>query len=236
MKPSQIAILSAGGVIAGTIVVGALIVRVALPQIETEESGPRERASESSDLSGFSEIEIHGSWRVNVVQGDAWQVRFSYPEGDGEGLVASVSGDRLQLNADSQGRWFRRSNTVFGADIVMPTLGELELAGGGEIEFSGFEGDRLVIEIAGAAEVEGRNGGFDELELSVAGASAIDLRGVVVTNARVSLTGASDVTLAMNGGELTGSMAGAGSIEYYGSVARESIDVAGFGTVERADE
>ena len=236
MKPSQIAMLSAGGVVAGTIVVAALIVRIALSQTEPAGPGPRERAPGNSDLTGFSAIEINGSWQVNVTQGDVWQVRFSYPEGDREGLEASVSGERLRLNGESPRRWFGGSNTPFGADIVMPTLDELELAGNAEIEFSGFEGARLVIEIAGAAEVEGRNGSYDELDLSVAGASAIDLQGIVVTDARVDLAGASDVTLAMDGGELTGSMAGAGNIEYYGSVSRESIDVAGFGNVDRAGE
>ncbi len=236
MKPSKIAILSAGGVVAGTIVVGALVVRIALSQVEPEAPGPTERAPGSFDLTGFSEIEITGSWRINITRGDDWQVRFSYPEDARDELEASVSGERLRLDGDSRGRWFRSSNESFGADIVMPTLEELELAGDAEIEFSGFEGARLVIDIAGAAQLEGRNGGFDELDLSVAGASEIDLGGIVVTDARVDLVGASDVTLAMNGGELTGSMAGAGNIKYHGTVSREMVDVDGFGRVERVDD
>ena len=49
----------------------------------------------------------------------------------------------------------------------------------------------------------------------------------------VALAGASNITLTMDGGVLSGSMAGAGSIEYHGSVAAESVRVAGAARVER---
>ena len=216
----------------------ALLVRIALSQVGpgASVSGLGEAVPGNADLTGFTALEVSGSWRIDITRGDGWQVRFSHPEDSGDEINASVSGDRLRLSTDSGGRWFGRSTGTFGADILMPALRELELAGDAEIDFSGFEGARLQIEIAGAADVEGRDGRYDTLDLSVAGASEIDLRDVVVTEARVDLAGASDVTLAMDGGELTGSMAGAGNIEYYGTVSRERVDVAGFGRVERADE
>ena len=39
----------------------------------------------------------------------------------------------------------------------------------------------------------------------------------------------------MNGGALTGSMAGAGAIDYYGTVAEERVRIAGIGRVRRLD-
>ena len=101
------------------------------------------------------------------------------------------------------------------------------------MEVSGFRGRRLEVDIAGAARLEGLDGRYDELELSVAGASDIDLRGIAVTDAEIDLAGASNITLTMDGGVLSGSMAGAGSIEYYGSVTAESVRVAGAARVER---
>ena len=117
----------------------------------------------------------------------------------------------------------------------MPELNELDLAGASTLELSGFEGERLEVDIAGAVRIEGRDGRYDVLELSVAGASEIDLRGIVVTDARVDLAGASDVTLSMNGGILSGSMAGAGVIDYYGTVAEQRVSIAGVGHVRRVD-
>ena len=60
------------------------------------------------------------------------------------------------------------------------------------------------------------------------------LRGTAATDAYVDLAGASKVTLTMDGGTLSGSMAGAGRIEYHGTVAKESVRVAGAARVEWA--
>ena len=146
-----------------------------------------------------------------------------------------VRGDRLRLDRGSSGRWWGRNERTIRADIVMPELEELKLAGASHLELSGFDGSRLEVDIAGAIFLEGRDGRYDELDLSVAGASKIDLQGIVVTRAEVDLAGASDVTLYINGGELSGSLAGVGQIEYYGSVSDEDIDIAGFGRVNRVE-
>ena len=47
----------------------------------------------------------------------------------------------------------------------------------------------------------------------------------------IKVAGATNVALTMHGGELTGGLAGAGRIEYSGTVAREAVDIAGFGWV-----
>ena len=90
------------------------------------------------------------------------------------------------------------------------------------------------IDIQGATRLEGRDGRYDDLEPSVAGASEIDLRGIAVTDADLHFAGASNITLTMDGGALSGSMAGAGRIAYYGPVATETVHVAGAARVERA--
>ena len=76
--------------------------------------------------------------------------------------------------------------------------------------------------------------GAAELADAEASAEGAGLRGIAVTDADVDLAGASKITLTMDGGALSGSMAGAGSIEYYGAVAGESVRVAGAARVERA--
>ena len=65
----------------------------------------------------------------------------------------------------------------------------------------------------------------------MAGAGNAQFEGIVVTDADVEVAGATNVALTMDGGELTGGLAGAGQIEYAGTVSREAVDVAGFGWV-----
>ena len=188
------------------------------------------------DVADFKSVDIEGRWQIEITQGDEWQVEVSHSE-DLEGDVnVYVRGDRLVLSRRSSGGWWwRRTETRLKAEIVMPELTELELAGANQLDLSGFAGDRLRLEVAGANQVEGHDGRYDNLDLSVAGASEIDLGGIVVTDAKVDLPGASKVTLSMNGGVLAGTMAGAGTIGYYGTVAEERVRIAGVGRVRSLD-
>ena len=232
MKRSQIALLSVGGILAGIVIVSVVSARIALSHGGTEFLDTASIAG-GAGLRGFDGVEVAGRWRVNVSRGDGWRVDLSYPEDLEDRIKVRLRGDRLWLGFKSGVPWNEPGFPV-SADIVMPELEEVEVRGAAMVEVSGFRGRRLEIDIAGAARLEGRDGRYDELELSVAGASDIDLRGIAVTDADIDLAGASNITLTMDGGALSGSMAGAGSIEYYGSVSTESVHVAGAARVERA--
>ena len=232
MKRSQIALLSVGGVLAGIVIVSVVSARIALSHGGTEFLDTASIAG-GAGLRGFDGVEVAGRWRVNVSRGDDWRVDLSYPEDLEDRIKVRLRGDRLWLGLKSGVPWNEPGFPV-SADIVMPELEEVEVRGAAMVEVSGFRGRRLEVDIAGAARIEGRDGRYDELKLSVAGASDIDLRGIAVTDADIDLAGASNITLTMDGGALSGSMAGAGSIEYYGSVSTESVHVAGAARVERA--
>ena len=231
MKRSRIALLSVGGVLAVIVIVSVVSARIALSH-----GGPGfldgEVVSDAADMRGFDGVEVAGRWRVNVSRGDDWRVDLSYPEDLADRVTVRLRGDRLWLGFKSDIPW-KEPGLPVSAEIVMPELEEVEVRGAAIVEVSGFRGRRLEVDIAGAARLEGFDGRYDELELSVAGASDIDLRGIAVTDAEIDLAGASNITLTLDGGALSGSMAGAGSIEYYGSVATESVRVAGAARVER---
>ena len=233
MKKSQIAVLSACGVVTGFIIVAAAVARITFPQVDM--STPGDPTSKSLDLTGFSGIEVEGNWRVNVTQGDTWQVELSYPDNRKDDIKVEVRGNRLRLNRRTWFWFWGEDDPLFTAVIVMPELKKLGLAGTGQVDLSGFQGRRLEVDIKGKVQVKGREGRYDELNLSVAGASEIDLRRVVVTNAAVYLRGASDLTLAMGGGELSGSMVGAGRIRYYGPVSIEDVDITGIGRLNHVE-
>ena len=239
MKPSKIALLSLGGVVAGAVVVAAVVARVTIgwDGQARAQSGidPGETTTASPDLSGFTRIEINGSWSVAATRGDEWHVELSYPENLVGEVDVSVRGERLSLDGAGMRSFFGRSDARFSADIVMPALVELAAAGSSRVTLTGFEGQQLTIDAAGANQITGEEGRYSELELSVAGANDLQLAGFAFTDAEVELAGASNLTLTMDGGELTGDLAGAGKIEYFGTVSREAVDVAGFGSVGPAE-
>ena len=230
MKRSQIALLSVAGILAGIVVATVVSARIALSSDRTAFVGGAQVA-ESAELRGVRDIEVAGTWRVNAIRGNDWKVELSYPKSHEDKITVQVVGDRLRLGTRSDS-WLDEPEFRPTADIVMPNLEEVEVRGSARLDLSGFKGRRLDIDIAGAAQLTGRDGRFHELELSVAGASQIDLRDVAVTDADIDLAGASKVTLTMSGGALSGVIAGAGSVEYYGWVSENRVRTAGFARVE----
>jgi len=233
VKRSQIALLVAGGALAGVVIASVVSARIALsPDHSAFLDGAQVWGS--VELREFREIDVAGQWQVNVRRGDDWRVEFSYPDSLEDRVKVGLTGERLWLRFDSRS-WWEEPDFPATADIIMPELEELDLKGASRVVMLGFRGPHLEIDIAGVTQLEGRDSRYDELELSVAGASHVDLRGVTVTDAELDLAGASKVTLTMNGGKLSGSMAGGGSVEYYGPVSKESIDLAGASRVERVE-
>ena len=231
MKRSQIALLAMGGVLSGIVIASVVSLRIALSHGDSAfiDAKPVSRATY---LRGFDGIEVAGSWDVNLSRGDDWQIEISYPGGLEDRVDVHLQGDRLRLGIASH-TWWDEPDYPVTADIVMPELEEVGLRGTARVDLRGFRGHRLAIDIAGAARLEGHDGHYDELDLSVAGASHIDLRDMTVTDADVDLAGASKVTLTMDGGVLSGSVAGTGSVLYYGAVSAETIRLAGIARVER---
>ncbi len=245
MRNSQTVVVSVLGILTLIMIVMAGLGRVALSQLDSDTTRPEassttvegEQITETFNLEDFHSINVDGAWRINLTQGDDWRVEVSHSEDLNDDLDVYLQGNRLVLDRRSSGgwRWWRRSGPRPSAEIVMPDLSDLNLAGASRLDFSGFDGGQLSLKVAGANQMEGRDGRYDSLNLTVAGASQIDLGGILVTDAQVDLAGASDVTLSMNGGDLAGSMAGAGGISYYGTVAEETVKVAGIARVRRLD-
>jgi hypothetical protein len=246
MKNSQIAMLSAVGIIVVVAIVLVATLRFVLVRgvDDTAASGPSAgraparagQAAVSTNLRDFTEIELRNSWSVELMRGEDWNVELSYPEDLEQSIDAEVRGARLILDArDTQRRgWFWWGHDdEFEARITMPELTGIAIAGAGHVELAGFEGDSLDIRITGAGNIEGRSGRYERLDLRISGAGNVQFRGLRVANADVDLSGASNVELDMDGGELTGILSGFGNVTYSGPVSNEDVDVTGFGRVAR---
>ena len=240
MRKSQKTLLTAGGIIAGAILLVAVLVRVALSQVETVKVDFQPMVMPSADLVGFDEIVAGGAWKLKLVQGDHWEVEVNPVDANPnvdplDNLEVSVRDGQLRLQQRSSFKWWREENSELEAIILMPALKYLRLSGAVEAEMSGFEGQQLDLKMAGAIDLDGEQGRYEKLVVDGAGAIDLDFRDILVTDANVDLAGASQLTLTMNGGALTGSIAGAGSIDYYGTVSMQEINISGAGEVDHKD-
>jgi hypothetical protein len=245
MKKSQIAVLSAAGVLVLVVAAAVIVARIMIAQIDAGDySGRIPPAPDSGqpgvtgdlDLTGFSRIDARGHWQIMLERGADWDVSLSYPESMRDRLRVRVDGDRLVLGyrGGSGFRWFGNDESVT-ARIVLPELSAVDLAGAGTIDMTGFNGDQLTINASGASEIKGHDGRYEDLNIIVSGAGDVNLTDMPAVNARVVLSGAGQVTLTMDGGTLGGTVSGVGQIKYHGTVSEQNVVTSGFSSVEPLD-
>lgn len=240
MRTSQKVMLSAGIVLVGVVLVLAVAGRLGLGSVAADERIELgDRTTRTMALDGFTGVVVRGAWTVAITRGDAFRVELEFPEGIEDRLEVEVRGDRLVLDSEDSAayRWslFGGNKLDLAARIVMPTLSQVEIAGSGELDLSGFSGDRLSLNVAGAANVEAVSGRYEALALDVSGAGRVDMAGMEFHDAHVVLSGAADVAVTMTGGVLSGSLSGVGNVRYHGTVSAERVSISGFGRVEAAN-
>lgn len=239
MKRSLVALLSAIGVVVAVMLALALWIRFAAPPREDPPTLSGQRATRSYDLANFTGVETSGQWQVTVVRGDEWAVEVTYPAELERYIDVRRGGDALVLDYNADRGWWSDfgSNDRFAMSVrvVMPALKKVDLSGASKVELSGFEGSKLEIEASGAAVIEGEDSRYDELDLEMSGAGRADLSGVTTTDAHIEVSGALSVTLRMGGGTLSGDVSGASHVEYFGTVASQTVDTSGFASIEHRE-
>ena len=197
-----------------------------------------QQASRHPDVSGFSKIDARGVWSLTVTRGANWDVMLSYPNNVQNRVRVRVEGDRLVLDYERNGFGlfdFGGGGNRVKATIVMPELTAVDLAGAATLNVAGFKGDDLDIRASGASNIRGRDSAYKKVDLVVSGAGDVDFADVVSDDAHVELSGAGKVVLNMNGGTLSGSISGAGTVRYHGKIAKQDVVVNGFSSVQPLD-
>jgi hypothetical protein len=183
------------------------------------------------DLRDFTGIETRGSWEIELVRSDEWAVLVTYPPARARSVDVHMSDGRLVLSYRPEFRLFGGSGR-YTARIAMPALDSVDIAGAVKLRLSGFTGDTLRLVASGAANIEAHDSRYGALTLIVSGAGNADLSDMPVVDAEVVLSGAGQIALDMNGGDLSGTISGAGRVRYRGTVQRQNIVTSGFSSVE----
>lgn len=160
------------------------------------------------DFTDFEGIEVGGSFRVLIRQGDDYGIEFmAERERDIEDLDVRVDGGELDI--DFEDRFFENRGKVL-AYITMPNLESLDVSGASKIKVLSFENiDQLDIDISGASnaklDIEARKmrldgsgashleirGSVEEIDMDISGASRFEAKRAEVGRAYVDASGAS---------------------------------------------
>ncbi|MDC7232888.1 MAG: DUF2807 domain-containing protein [Spirochaetales bacterium] len=180
------------------------------------------------EIDGFDEITFMGAWEVDITRGSSYEVTV---EGPGN-LLGEVefkqTGSKLTVRNDFKPTF---GSEGFHIRITLPELKGIVIDGGADLSLDGFTGETLNVSLLGAGRIRAFDSRYENLKVVCAGAGQLDLTDLESRNAEMNLSGAGEVLLNMNGGELSGSLSGMGSIKYKGRIGKESIRVSGLGEV-----
>jgi len=236
MKKSRL-LLTAGLALAVLIIIVALfLLRMNVGRDLEIVTGPGldysgERVTVPVDTTDVRSLHFAGSWQIMLTRGSETRGELSLPVEARDMLRMNKRGDVLNL---SLGKNFTPGKDMpFRAELELDSLRMLRVEGATDAELRDFRGDELELIFDGASNIRGIGLNAETLRLKTAGASNIDLSDSSFVNADLDLAGASNVELYMDGGRLSGKIAGFGSVEYSGSIAEQTVRTDGFAAVHR---
>jgi hypothetical protein len=190
----------------------------------------RTRIEKTYDFRDFQNIEMVGGWEVTLSRGDDYSITVAMPKYLEEMIAAKKNGNTLSLAVRPETQFNIGPNPVT-VDITLPRLHGFQSRGGSKVRISDFDVDSLRIRSDGATSINADDNVISSLVLRTTGAADVDFRDSKVTNADVRIQGAGSLKITMEGGKLTGSVAGASSVVYYGSVSEENIRTEGLASI-----
>ena len=121
------------------------------PAAGVSEEGSGNLVTERLALSGFTGIEVAGSWRVTVRPGP-YDVQVTVDDNAVDDVRVEVRGDALHFGMRPQ---IRLRRVTLRAQVTMPALDAVAVSGSGEATFADFESPSLQLSVTGSGDVEG---------------------------------------------------------------------------------
>lgn len=177
-------------------------------------SGFTQEATVTSDLSGFSRIELSTSADLKVTIGDEYSITMTGNRDRLERIELDLSGDELEISSKGRGfSFFGRHNDGYASiAITMPNIEEMEINGSGDAEIIGIDNEEVLLNINGSGDLY-VTGKSDAVDIEINGSGDIEMDEV----------SGKDVTIEVNG---------SGNVEFDGGTCdRMEIEVDGSGDI-----
>ena len=219
----------------------ALVAAPALFAENTSAASSTEAASDNYttkdyNFQGFTKLDVGGRFDVILTKSSNYSVKITIPA-EAENLIAvRVEEGTLKIgwNRNFTERWQKKlDDMTFTAEISMPVLKELEMAGATSFECDDkftLENDEFSLDISGASRVKCLKINARELDAEVSGASHCDLYGSF-SRAEIEVSGAGTASFEITADDLDLDISGAATCDVEGEFGNVIADVSGASTV-----
>jgi hypothetical protein len=196
----------------------------------------------------FDRLEVDGSAKVRLIQGDRDQVFIAGDASVQEGIELELSNKRLRIRPAGGWKFWNRARLQI--EVQMRTISQLSLSGASDLNSSGpIKAEKLSVSISGAGlvrldelaaeslrfDISGAGdgqlaGSVEELSLSVSGKGKLLAEGLRAGRATVSISGVGSANLWVTE-MLKVSISGVGSVDYWGQPQQVRRSTSGLGSI-----
>lgn len=167
------------------------------------------------NLSGFTEIEVSGVYKIDVQVGEDFSVTTSGSDKEVKYMDVSVDGDTLILGTkDDKKNWNIGKKEGIYAVVTLPELNSLDVAGIATGHVDDIDSDDFEIHIAGISDVE-LSGRCGTLDLHIAGMGDLDAEDLQCADVEVNLAGMGEASVYASE-SIDANVAGMGQLNVYG--------------------
>ncbi len=160
-------------------------------------TGPGSIITEKKDFAGFTDIEVEGTFDVEITRSDSFSITIRADSNFYDYVTVSQEEQTLKIYLSSRHILtdFTVPARVLKAEITMPALYSLNLAGASQATVSGFSSSKdFYTIISGASSLNLNKMAMHDLDGEVSGASKIS-GSINATEVRMEVSGASNVNL-----------------------------------------
>ncbi len=206
--------------------------------------------TEDYDISGFDRVDVSYGYRVEIRQGEAFDVVLRVDENAHKYIDVAKRGGILHIGM-KPGRTYAFFNVTLEATITMPTLTGVALSGDANAAIHGFQsGNAFAADVSGDGDLSGDlvcgqavltvsggskatlSGSASDLTAEVSGASKAELSAFAVENANIEASGDSEIIVNVSG-LLNVEASGDSRVDYLGNPTLGTIDATGGARVNR---
>ncbi len=175
--------------------------------------------TQTYEVAGFNEIDIGGVYEIDIRVGPDFSVTLSGAQEEMARAEVVVEHGILHLTQEELRRGKHRwRNMGLSAEIALPALNAIDVAGVADVDVSGVAADGFTVRLAGVGEIE-LAGTCNGLTASVSGVGELDAADLECADVDVRVSGVGEASVYASR-SVDASVGGIGSITVYGSPAR----------------
>jgi len=182
-------------------------------------------ASEVRQVPEFAQVQLTGSFEVEVEVGPTESVRVEADDNIVPLITTAVVGSTLKITA----RHGFSTNQPVKVQVQVPRLLGVDHSGSGSMRVQGIDSERFVVKLQGSGSVR-LAGRADALVANIEGSGALAAADLVTTSATVDLAGSGTAEVHASE-QLAVAIAGSGSVRYAGGPKDITRNIHGSGTI-----